>query len=301
MGVMDTLVEYNTFERIGWHDAEGMWESGAIKLHTTKNCLLRGNLIRHLRWAPGIWLDYGNSNTRTTGNVIVDVQQGLRGGIYLEASHDQNMLDHNIIWDVTGVQRPLTSSAGTRLDGGWCIIIDGSDEAVIAHNLLGKCQNAGLQTRTVESRIVEGRGGTTRWNQVINNIFLESGKSIGFSHADNRAEGNLYGRAGFGGSGLNWIDTPQQLRLDLPAWQKYFGLDKHGAYSDISVDVDPDELVLKWSVTGKTPDAETGKHFQLDFSGAGAGAMRKPGPLLSLPAASTSVRIDPRGVQGGPR
>ena len=301
MGVMDTLVEYNTFERIGWQDAEGMWESGAIKLHTTKNCLLRGNVIRHLRWAPGIWLDYGNSNTRTTGNVIVDVQEGLRGGIYLEASHDRNMLDHNIIWDVTGVQRPLTTGTGTRLDGGWCIINDGSDEAIIAHNLLGKCQNAGLQTRTVESRIVDGRGGTTRWNQVINNIFLQSGGSIGFSHEDNRAEGNLYGRGGFGGSGLNWIDTPQQLRLDLPTWQKYFGFDKSGAYADISVDVDPDTLVLKWSVTGKTPNVETGRHFQFDFSGAQAGATRKPGPLLSLPPASTTVRIDPRTAQGGVR
>jgi hypothetical protein len=301
MGVMETLVEYNTFERIGWQNAEGMWESGGIKLHTTKHCLLRGNVIRHLRYAPGIWLDYGNTDTRTTGNVILDVQESLRGGIYLEASHDQNMLDHNIIWDVTGVDRPNTTSPGTRLDGGWCIINDGSDEAVIAHNLLGKCQNAGLQTRTVESRIVEGRGGTTRWNQVLNNIFLESGKSIDFSHADHKADGNLYGRGGgfSGGRGLNWIDTPQALRLDLPAWQKYFGFDKNGAYADLGVEIDLGALTLNWSAAGKTPDVETGRHFRRDFSGKQAAGTRKPGPFLEIPEQTRSVRIDPR--EGGAR
>jgi hypothetical protein len=295
LSVMHTLVEYNTIERIGWQDAEGMWESGGIKLHTTKHCLLRGNVIRHLRYAPGIWLDYGNSDTRTTGNAILDIQQSLRGGIYLEASHDTNMLDHNIIWDVTGVERPVANGPGTRLDGGWCIINDGSDEAVIAHNLLGKCQNAAVQTRTVESRIVGTRGGTARWNRVINNVILQSGKSIDFSHEDNKAAGNLYGR---GGGGLNWIDTPQALRLDLAAWQKYFGFDKNGAQADIRVEIDPDALTLTWSVDGSVPSIQTEKHFLLDFAGVRAGANRQPGPFIEIPRSTATLRIDPR-IGGG--
>jgi hypothetical protein len=301
LGVMHTLVEFNTFERVGWQDAEGMWESGAIKLHTTKNCLLRNNVIRHLRYAPGIWLDYGNTNTRVTDNVILDVQQSLRGGIYLEASHDANMLDHNVIWDVTGVQRPVGNGPETRLDGGWCIITDGSDEAVIAHNLLGKCQNAAVQTRTVESRIVETRGGTSRWNRVINNVILQSAKSIDFSHEDNKADGNLYGRGGRDSAGLNWIDTPQALRLDLPTWQKYFGFDKNGAQADVRAEVDPDALTLKWSVAGSVPSAQTEKHFLLDFAGARAGANRQPGPFLEIPRSTASVPIDPRIGGGGAR
>ena len=297
LSVMHTLVEYNVFERIGWQDAEGMWESGAIKLHTTKHCLLRNNVIRHLRYSPGIWLDYGNANTRVTGNVIGDIQNTLRGGIYLEASHDPNMLDHNIIWDVTGVERS-SASGETRMDGGWCIITDGSDEAVIAHNLLGRCQNAGVQTRTTESRIVETRGGTSRWNQLLNNIILESGKSVEFSHPDNKADGNVYARTERGGAGrgLNWITRPETLRLDLPAWQKYLGFDKNGAYAAISAEVDLDKLTLAWSVSN-APEVATGDRFGRDFGGEPAGKTRKPGPLLDVPAALKTVSIDPLRVR----
>jgi len=276
MGVMNTLVEFNTLERVGWQDAEGMWESGAIKLHTTKNCLLRNNLIRHLRYAPGIWLDYGNTNTRVTRNTILDVLESLRGGIYLEASHDRNMLDHNIIWNTTGVERD--SPTGKRLDGGWCIINDGSDEAIIANNLLGRCENAGVQTRTVESRIVEGRGGTARLNQVIDNIFFRCGKSIQFSHSENKAEGNIYARARRGDSGLNWIETPQTLRLDLPAWQRYFGFDKAGAYTQIEIEIDTTALNMTWSVSGTTA----------------AVSSAKPGPFGRLPEKAEKISIDPR-------
>ncbi len=292
LGVTDTLIESNTIERIGWQDAEGMWESGGIKLHTAKQCLLRNNVIRHLRNAPGIWLDYGNSNTRVTGNIIGDVQTTLRGGIYLEASHDRNMLDHNIVWGVTGVDRPV-AGGGTRLDGGWCIITDGSDEAVIAHNLLGRCQNAAVQTRTTEGRIVEGRGGTSRWNQVVNNIFVASGKSIVFSHRENTAEGNLYAR-GQRVDGLNWIVTPEELRLDLPAWQKYFGFDKNGAYADLDITIDVDALRMTWSTAGKVPAVNTGSLFRLDFAGKEAGMTRAPGPFAAIPAAPSALSIDPR-------
>jgi hypothetical protein len=289
LGVMETLVEYNTIENVGWQNVEGMWESGGIKLHTTKNCLLRNNVIRHLRYAPGIWLDYGNANTRTTANLIAGIRETLRGGIYLEASHERNMLDHNIIWDVTMGQRG--SAAGVTRDGGWGIINDGSDEAVIAHNLFGQCEDAGVKIRTVESRVVEGRGGTARWNEVLNNIFFRCGKSIELSHREHRIDGNLYVK---GRDGLNWVATPELLRLDLPAWQKYLGFDKNGAYADLDIALDADALRITWSASGPAPDVPTAAPFQRDFRGQTVGNTRKPGPLAQLPAAKTTLSVDPR-------
>jgi hypothetical protein len=298
-GVMHTLVEYNTFERMGWQDVEPMWEGGAIKLHTVKDTLLRNNVIRHLRNAPGIWLDANNMNARVTGNVILDVQS-LRGGIYLEASHDANMLDHNIIWGVTGVQRPGARGTEPRLEGGWCIVNDGSDDTVIAHNLLGECESAAVRTHTVEMRIMQGRGGTARENRVANNVILQSGKSIEFSHEHNKSDGNLFGTRGYGTGqgGLNWIVTPENLRLDLAAWQRYFGFDKNGAQADVRVEIDPDALTLKWSVEGTVPSVQAEKHFLRDFAGARARANRQPGPFLEIPRSTSSIRIDPR-IGGG--
>ena len=304
MGVQETLVEHNLVENVGWQNVELMWESGGIKLHTTKSCLLRGNVIRHLRYAPGIWLDYDNSNTRVTGNVIGDIQETVRGGIYLEASHDSNMLDHNILWKIT--QGKGGGTYNIPPTGGWGIITDGSDEAVIAHNLFGYCEDAGVKTRTTEDRIVLTRGGTSRWSRVLNNIFYHCGRAIDFSHRENTADGNLYRRGTdevadeyrAEGRGLNWISGPDPpLRLDLAAWQKYFGFDKNGAYADMSFEIDLDALNMVCSVRGPTPDVPATEHFQKDFLGRAAAGARKPGPLRDWPAEHTTFPIDPRAVK----
>ncbi|PYV23281.1 MAG: transcriptional initiation protein Tat [Acidobacteria bacterium] len=304
MGVQDTLVEANLIEYVGWQDVELAWETGGIKLHVTKNCLLRHNVIRHLIHAEAIWLDYQNTNTRVTGNVMGDTLETLRGGIYLEASHDPNMLDNNIIWKAT--EGKGGGSYNMPPHGGWGITVDGSDETVIAHNLIGYTQDAGIKLRTVESRIVGSRGGTARRNKVLNNIFYRCGKAIDFPNQDNSADGNLYTKD-WGevteenravGRGLNWLSlsgSGAPLILDLEAWQKYFGFDQNGAYADMSVDVDLDALTLAWSFSGNTPQAPTGKHFQRDLLGQAAGETRKPGPLVRLPATPTRITIDPRG------
>ncbi len=301
MGVQDTLVESNLIEHVGWQDVELTWETGGIKLHTSKNCLLRNNVIRHLTHAVGIWLDYQNTNTRVTANVIGDTVETLRGGIYLEASHDPNMLDHNIIWKATEGKGGSTSNFPPH--GGWGITVDGSDDTVIAHNLIGYTRDAAIKCRTVEGRIVGSRGGTSRWNKVLNNIFYRCGKAIDFPHRENAAEGNLYTKD-WGevrdetqavGRGLNWISGPgPALLLDLEAWQKYFGFDKNGAYADMSIEVDLDALTMTWSVPGETPQVSTEKHFLRDLLGEAAGQARKPGPLLRLPNSPTKVAIDPR-------
>ena len=301
MGVQETLVEGNLIEQVGYQDVELSWETGGIKLHGTKNCLLRNNIIRHTVHAEAIWLDYKNTNTRVTGNVMGDNLETLRGGIYLEASQFPNMLDNNIIWKAT--EGKGGGSPNMSPHGGWGITVDGSDETVIAHNLIGFTQDAGIKFRNIEGRIVGSRGGTTRWNKVLDNIFYHCGKAIDLSNPDNTVEGNLY-QKDWGqvteetqpvGRGLNWLSwlTPP-LILDLEAWQKFFGFDKTGAYADMNIEVDLDALILKWSFQGNTPQGATGQYFKRDLLGEAAGEFRKPGPLLYLPATPTRISIDPR-------
>src|SRR5512136_255668 len=257
MAVRDTLIESNLIENVGYQDVELAWETGGIKLHQTKNCLLRANVIRHLIHAEAIWLDYENANTRVTGNVMGDTLETLRGGIYLEASHDANMIDNNIIWRAT--EGAGGGSYNMPGHGGWGITVDGSDETVVAHNLIGLTQDAAVKFRNIESRIVSGRGGTARRNKVLANIFYRCGKAIDFSNQDNTADYNLYTKD-WGevrdetkgvGRGLNWIpDANTTLQLDLPAWQRFFGFDKNGAYADMTIDIDLDALTMTWSIAG---------------------------------------------------
>jgi hypothetical protein len=306
MAVQDTLVESNLIEHVGYQDVEIAWETGGIKLHETRNCLLRGNVIRHTIHAEAIWLDYENANTRVTGNVMGDTLETLRGGIYLEASHESNMIDNNIIWKAT--EGAGGGSYKMPPHGGWGITVDGSDETVIAYNLIGLTQDAAIKFRNVEDRIVSGRGGTTRRNNVLNNIFYRCGKAIDFSNLDNKADGNLYTRDWGAvrdetqpvGRGLNWVpDAGATLRLDLEAWRKFFGFDKNGAYADMTVDVDLDALTMTWSVRGAVPQAQTAKYFLRDLIGETAGDLRKPGPLVRVPDSPTQVNVDPRHQEIG--
>jgi hypothetical protein len=94
---------------------------------------------------------------------------------------------------------------------------------------------------------------------------------------------------------LNWVpDAGTTLRLDLPAWQKFFGFDKNGAYADMTIEVDLDALTMTCSVSGPIPKLPALKHFQRDLLGLTAGAVRVPGPLLRLPEPPTKISIDPR-------
>ena len=300
-GVQNTLIDSNLIEHVGYQDVELAWETGGIKLHLTKSCLLIHNVIRHTIHAEAIWLDYENANTRITGNVMGDTLETLRGGIYLEASHDPNMIDNNLIWKAT--EGAGGGSYNMPGHGGWGITVDGSDETTIAHNLIGLTQDAALKFRNIESRIVTGRGGTTRRNKVLSNIFFRCGKAIDLSNTDNTADGNLYTKDWGGthdetqsvGRGLNWVpDAGTTLRLDLETWRKFFGFDKNGAYADMTIDVDLDALTMTWSAGGAIPQAATGRHFDKDLMGQASGAARKPGPLVLVPEAPAKVSIDPR-------
>ena len=138
---------------------------------------------------------------------------------------------------------------------------------------------------------------------MLNNIFYRCGKAIDFSNRDNSADGNLYTKEWGAvsdetesvGRGLNWIpDDGATLRLDLPSWRRFFGFDKNGAYAEMAIEIDLDALTMTWSVSGAIPQAATGRHFLLDLAGQDAGAVRKPGPLASVPGTPTTVNIDPR-------
>lgn len=290
VNAVNTLIESCMIENIGWHSVERTWESAGIKIHGTRNNVIANSVIRNVTSGPGIWFDYECNNSRITNNLIMNISFTVRGGIYIEASPKSgNMADHNIIWGITNAApRDLNE------DGGNGIIVDGSDEGIYAHNLIGMCENSGIMTRNAEWRVVAGGGGTSRWNRVENNIFYNCTKAIDFSSRDNFAEGNLYGRRGNMGAMRNRIFYPEKLEPDVVAWQRYFGFDKTGGYINLDLKVNMDEMTLSWSSEGEVVNVATGTHYKTDYFKKTAAKNRKAGPFVSFPENKTTISIDPR-------
>ncbi len=290
VNAVNTLIESCLIEKIGWQNVERTWESAGIKIHGTRNNVIANCVIRDISYAPGIWFDYECNNSRITNNLIMNVTFSVRGGVYIEASPKSgNQVDHNIIWGTTNaVPRDLND------DGGNGIIVDGSDEGIFAHNLIGMCENAGIMTRNAEWRIVAGGGGTSRWNHVENNLFYNCAKAIDFSSSDNFAEGNLYGRRENGDAMRNRIFYPEKLEPDVVAWQRYFGFDKTGGYVTVDVRINPDDMTMTWSSEGDVANIATGTQYKTDYFKNTAAKNRKAGPFINFPENDKTINIDPR-------
>jgi len=260
-----SLVENNLIERIGDKNIERIWETGGLKFHTCDTVLIRRNIFRHIRHAPGLWLDYLNQNCRVTGNVFTDIE-AIHGGVYMEVSHAPNVVDHNILWDIRGTDR---SRSGDGVD------VDTGEECVVAHNLFGKIRD-GYAVRVhlgQSSRVVNGRTGLCRRNKVLNNIFFECPKRILFSRNEsNQSDGNLFDELDDSTSLCVEYPNPPAI-LNLDAWQEYYGFDQNGRQGQIKADFDSATLKLTLTVESNIPTCEMVEEFHDEKQ------IRSPGPV----------------------
>ena len=294
-GTSNLLVEDNLFEWIGWQDAEHMSESAGIKFHNARNLLLRNNVIRHMRHASGIWLDVGNINCRLTRNVFTDILTA-HAGVWIEASHDQDQVDNNIIFGVKEAEKLTPPEVETG--GGSGLYVLGTDKLIVAHNLIANCTRTGVHFRTEEIRIIGSRGGLSRENKVYNNLFYNTGESsIEFENEHNEADGNAYAgpRTGY----LRILTPGRPELLDIAAARDYHGWEKNGRTAGIEATLDPDKLQLTLSLNGEIPKVKTfnGVSITSDFFGAKTGDTRLPGAFADLSQPLKARSIDPRGVR----
>ncbi len=268
------LIEDNLFEHVGWQDAELAFESGGIKLHRAKNTLIRRNVFRHIRFAPGIWLDYKSSrNCRVTRNVFSNIITA-RGGIYIEASHGHCRVDHNIFYELYS-QFWLSGDPGA---GGSALYTDGSDSIYFDHNLAMNVENSGYTDYLNAERIVGNRGGVTRWHRLEHNIFTACEKhAIEFPNQYNFSDGNLYGD--LPGGYLKMANPAPALLLDLDMWRTLYGWDLNGGRIKMKAHVDTEKLTLT---------LEELENFKKEY--------REAGPFKKLDQVKT-LHIDPRKLE----
>jgi hypothetical protein len=210
-----TLIEENVIRRCGWHHVEEYFECAGIKTHHNHGCLLRRNLLMDMTQASGIWMDYGNINSRCTQNVVINTDSRF-GGIFLEASQAPNLVDRNVIWGSTG-------------NG---IYQHDCDELTVAHNLVCHAQDTGIRMQVCQGRIVFGRQSTAVKNRILNNVLVGNRQPFSISEADNVCDGNVVARSG--------------APFDLAEWQARTGWDVHSVVAELDVDLDLSTRQLAW-------------------------------------------------------
>ncbi len=231
-----TLIEENTIRRCGWHDVWRIYEVGGIKVHCTRSCLLRRNLVTDTTGAPGIWMDYANVNSRCTGNVVIGADC-FNGGIFMEASQEPNVIDTNIVW-------------ATRGNG---IYQHDCDELVIAYNLVGRSTDAAVRMRVCQGRKVLGRLSTAKRNRIVGNVFVDNAKPPAISDAENTCDYNVYA-AGDGS-------------FDLTEWRQAHDWGRHSVVLPIEAELNPPEVTLRWTIHGRLPTCPSTAPVTHDYFG----------------------------------
>ena len=256
--------------------------------------LFRRNVIRHMRHANAAWWDVGNTNCRITKNIFADVLT-VGAAIHMEMNPAQNSIDNNIVWDVRNAE---PGTPGQRGCAGSGIFDNATDNLIIAQNLIGRCDNAGIFAIIRQDR---ANSGTATGNNVANNIFAHCGKSaIIFLNTNNKADGNVYVDMpkefqGFfeGAPTPNYDpDAWRHIRYrDLAAWRDAHGWDKNSVEADAKISFDPDTLQLTILSSKPLPRTAAVNQIDADLLGKVAGAKRVAGPLANPGALQ---HVDPR-------
>jgi len=244
---LEELVEDNDVSDCGWQDAEFHWEVAGIKLLGCRGTLVRNNHVARIQGGDAIWLDFGNQNSRVTGNVMHDITT-VQGAVFIEASQTTNLVDHNFLWNING--------EGVRLAD--------TDNAIVAHNFFGRVSEELVVAKVATDRSLGGRKLTSTGNRILNNVVVDQGKPILFADPGNVADYNVYVST----------QAAQAAMKDAGA---------HSVEMQGDVAFDEDRLLLSWKSASPLPTAPLLKDCELDFFGLERTADRNvPGPFLGL-------------------
>ncbi len=189
--VHEGFVIGNHIHHCGWQDAENHWECGGIKILLARHTLVKNNVIHDIQGANGLWLDFDNKKSRATGNIIYNIQT-IQGGIYVEASIEENLVDNNIIFNI---------------DGNGIYLNDSKNQHVY-HNLVANVTGHVVHGMKASDRSIDGVFFTSEGNSVKNNIFVNGGKSVFLDPAKNTSDNNVF------------VCSKEPDTIDLPAVKK---------------------------------------------------------------------------------
>jgi hypothetical protein len=259
-----TLVDGNVVERIGGLDIERLYECAGMKFHGARCMLIRRNVFRDISHASGLWLDFLNENSRVTGNVFCDISS-FSSALHLEVSHQVNLIDRNLFWDIRG--EPWDKgNPHAETTGGHGIKADSCEYAVAAHNFFGQISDGYALYFTVaqNQREVGGRTGLSRRLKVLNNILVQCPKRVCMGRREeNVVDGNLYDAANDRVS-LMVEAPPPKASQNLRGWREFFGFDLQGAQAKVAATFDAEKLELSFQLEGEPPESREVEQLHVD-------------------------------------
>ncbi|QIK78309.1 right-handed parallel beta-helix repeat-containing protein [Sphingomonas piscis] len=292
MRTSDVLIEDNLIEWCGWADAERGWESSGAKFHFAKNMLFRRNVIRHMRHGNGAWWDVDNENVRVTQNVFADIQT-VSAAVHFEMTPARALIDNNIIWDVRNAE---PGTPGQRGCAGSGIFNNASSNLIVAHNLIGRCDNAAIFNITRPDR----KRPVSDSNEVIGNIIADCKVGVVFLNRKNAARRNAYVNmpAAFQGF-LDDVSKPdpeawRRIRYHgLADWQESFGWDRNSTLSRGRIGFDTASLTMTVSGLQPVPRTDAALGSDHDIQGRMTPRPRPAGPFAGL-RPNGRWQLDPR-------
>jgi hypothetical protein len=242
-GVWDTVIEENLIEWIGFHNVERIFECAAIKFHFARNTLIRGNFIRHIKHACGLWLDVDHVNCRVTGNIFAGIRSRM-GGVYSELNFALNLVDRNLFWDIA----PPPLAEGEEVSEPAAIRADCNEYLVASHNFFGEIQGPAVNFSLIQhQRRVGGRTGLCRNNRAVNNLYFRCRTFLALGRLEaNRSDGNLFDDESGGESFSIAYPEPGTVQ-NLAGWREFFGQDGRSVrlHMEAAFDIDTGALCLQ--------------------------------------------------------
>ena len=248
-GNKEILLEYNVFDDNCWHDIEFNWESGAIKVHGVIDSLIRFNIVRRNGYGSAIWTDFGNINSRICGNSVLGGKSLIMGGIFVEASDVDNLVDHNLVYDTHcnhfGTIPQRTSG------GGHGIYEHDSDHLRVERNILLGLEGSGVFLNWGDPiRVCNGHGPIGHGFKVKENIIADCDRAYVMPTEKNEADGNILGTDFYGMTPI-MIEREHVIyeMLDTRSARMFHNWEQNGKVCEIDYDVDIDGLTLSMVFT----------------------------------------------------
>ncbi|MGL1889521.1 MAG: right-handed parallel beta-helix repeat-containing protein [Reichenbachiella sp.] len=172
-GISSSLIKGNLVEHINYRNEFGGYETAGIKIWNNADVTIENNLIRGTRGSEsdfGIWVDYGNQNTRLSRNIIYD---NYGDAIYLEANFGPTLLDHNLVFGDGSSRGLLSHSGGTVLVHN--LFVKSKMDFDIQYFDNGNDPSNGRNATLLAPhslQVVDFRGVLNIENKVYNNVFV---------------------------------------------------------------------------------------------------------------------------------
>jgi len=227
------LVEDCRFIDNCYHNFESLCENAALKMHRLHNSLLINNYFSGVHYASGIWLDSYNVNLLIEGNVLLHVTSTY-GGIFLEASNEDQVVRHNIAVD-------STSNNGHE-NGGNGIYSHTCEDIKTIRNICLGCERHGIVHHWHDVQKVPGGAGCSGFDfDTVENIVSDCDHLVMLGREKNVVDGNIYGV--YREQAPLRIVNPKAW-LDLSHWRRNYGYDLHGRMAEISYELQEDKRLL---------------------------------------------------------